>query len=388
MLVQPAFLGAMGPHSPPPSGGFPGQPGNPVGFAAAPGFTSLTAFSGTITTGTSGAHQVYSFKDFNNGTFPNVTLGSGLQFIDFIGCRFQSNANSAHPAAESSSNILCSAKNITFSYCSWTPIISKYPRPPNYGLTTTAWPASGALHNVVTQVGGVGTNVNANAVEETDAYTYGILLSTAGTGPISFSHCDFWGFGNVAIDWGAGVSAQVTVDNCWIHDNAAVGNVNQEHLDALGYLDGFDATPSNITISNCTIACIGNDGSGDGLAWQGGMTSSARFNNINHVGNYLTGYGYTIILSEPDTGIFTNSQFVNNTFGTDCQSFWGMIFQDFGDGFIDYGPMFSANGNVWSGNKIKVIAGTTPNTDATPNFTSADDGKFLWPDSTLHVTDF
>lgn len=390
MLVQPAILGSLKPLGSPPQG-FPGQPGNPVGFAAAPGFSSLTPFSGTLTTGTSGLHQVYSFKDFNSGNFPNVTLGSGLQFVDFIGCRFQSNANSAHPAATSSSNVLCNgAKNITFSYCSWTPLASKYPRPPNYGLTTTAWPASGALHNVVTQVGGIGTNALANAVIETDAYTYGFLFNTTNSGPITFSHCDFWGYGNIAIDWGAATTAAVLVDNCWIHDNAAVGNTNQEHLDALGYLDGFDSTPSNITISNCTIACIGNDGSGDGLAWQGGATSAARFNNINHIGNYISGYGYSIILSEPDTGIFTNSQFVNNIFGTDCQSFWGMIFQDFGiePPFVDYGPMFSANGNTWSGNKIHVVAGTTAHTDATPSFTLADDGKFLWPDSTLHVTDF
>ena len=369
------------------SAAFPGQAGNPVGFAAAPGYPgSLTPFSGSLVSGTSGAHQVYSFFDFNNGTFPNLTIGASLQYIDFIGCRFQSNANTPHPAAPSSSNIhLNGAKNITFSYCSWTPLASKYTIPPNYGSGTAAWPASGAGHNVVTQVGGLDTDPTANAIIETDAYTYGLLIETNTSGPVSLSHCDFWGFGNAAIDWNTNTTAQFTVDNCWIHDNAAWGSTNDEHIDALGYLLGT-SPPSNITISNCTVACIGNNGGGDGLAWQGG---TANFNNINHIHNYISGYGYTIILAGGDLGgIFTNSQFINNVIGTDVQAYWGFLYQD---GTIpDYSPMFSANGNSWHGNTINVVPGTTyaSTVDTRAQFTGADNGLFFLPNGTYSATDF
>lgn len=374
MLLSPPLIGGLGPHNSPVVSGYAGQPSNPVGFAHAPGFSSLTPFTGSLISGTSGAHQVYSFKDFNSGNFPNLTI-SGLTFVDFIGCRFQSAANSPHPAAQSSSNILFnSGSNITFSYCSWTPLASKYLINPNYGSPTAAWPASGAGHNTVTQIAGT------NAIAETDAYTYGLVINSGG--PISLSHCEFWGYGNAAIDWASSTSAAITVDNCWIHDSAASGNVNNEHQDALGYLnDGHP--PSNITISNCTIAGIGNT---NALAWQGG---TATFNNINHVHNYLSGYGYTALLSTDTTGIFTNSQFINNVFGTDLQNIWGFLFQFYqSPQFHSYGPMFSGNGNTWSGNIVNVVAGTTISSTSSDTWTTASNGLFLLPDSTYSHTDF
>lgn len=361
------------------SSAWPGQSGNPVGHTAAPGYPgSLTTWpGGSFVNGTT-----YSFIDFNTGNHPNITIGSGVSNVTFFGCRFQSNANSPHPAASSSSNVLLNGTNIIFQYCSFTPLISKYSQVPNYGLNVVAWPASGALHNVTAQVGGIPSNSLANAVEETDAYTYGVAILSGG--PVSFSKCDFWGYGNIAIDF-TSTTTPMLVDSCWLHDSAAHGSTNNEHLDAIGYLNDL-AVPSNITISNCTIATIGNNGSGDGLAWQGG---TGNCNNVNHIHNYIGGYGYTIILGGGTLGgVFTNSQFINNVIGTDVQSYWGFLFQ--GNGINDYSTMFSTNGNLWRGNTINVVPGTTysSTSDTRAHFTSANNGQFFLPNGTFSDTDF
>src|SRR6266705_1868189 len=97
----------------PPPGGFPGQYGNPVGFAAAPGFPgTLTPSSGPFTSGTAANPTIISFKDFDAGV---SSTNIDANFVKFVGCRFQSN----NVAGNNVSSGGTGCQNITFSYCSF-----------------------------------------------------------------------------------------------------------------------------------------------------------------------------------------------------------------------------------------------------------------------------
>lgn len=332
--------------------GFPGQPTNPVGFAAAPGFTGLTTFSGTLSSGTSGNHQVYLFKDFNAGS--GGTSINGLSFIDFIGCRFQSNSLPNF-------NVNCSSSsNITFTYCSFTPLASFATSPPG-----SAWPSAGAGANTTSFVTGV------NCINGNDGYQF--ACNVASGGPVSWQSCDFWGFGQNGPGFFS-TTAQLTCNNCWIHD-ACNASPQGYHTDGMGYQNNGTG-PSNVTITNCTIASIGNT---NALAWQ---HATSGYSNIIMTGNYLSGYGYNSALGSVSGGIrLTNSTFANNTFGTDLQWIFGPI-------YTNYTSDFSGFGNSWSGNKLSVLPGSTKASTSGFSFTSADNGKFIWPDSSINNTDF
>lgn len=373
MLVAPFILGSLGPHAPPPSGGFPGQPGNPVGFAHAPGFTSLTTFSGTLTSGTSGAHQVYSFKDFiPSGT--NSTVVDSLSYIDFIGCRFQSNATGESNAG--SAVVVGGSDHITFTYCSFTPKASLYTSPPG-----GAWPSAGSYPNTPSPLT---FTTDVNCINGNDGYQYGCNVND--TGPVSWDHCDFWGFGQNGPGFFS-TTAQMIVNECWIHDACNQSPLDY-HTDGLGYQNSGTG-PNNVSITGCTIASLGNS---NGIAWQ---QATAGYDNIIMTGNYISGYGNMIALGlAGNTFGLSNSTFSNNVIGTDVQ-WWDALL------YNDYTAMFSGSGNTWSNNTLNVVPGSInwpgghpygdtgdPDSASTPTFSSADDGKFVWPDATLHATDF
>src|SRR5216684_4789588 len=103
---------------------FPGQAGNPVGFAAAPGYPgSLTASSGPFTSGSVNNPTIIAFKDFDAGV---SSTNIDADYVTFIGCRFQSN----NVAGNNVSTGGTGAHNIIFSYCSFTPRTSLYTSPP------------------------------------------------------------------------------------------------------------------------------------------------------------------------------------------------------------------------------------------------------------------
>lgn len=353
MLLSPSILGGLFPlHTPIAPTGFPGQPGNPVGFAAAPSYTgSLTPHSGSLVSGTSGAHQVYTGLDFNAGT--SGTAVSSKTFIDFVGCRFQSNSLANFNVE------LTGSSNITFTYCTFGPLASFATAPPG-----GAWPSAGAPPATPTTSFITGTN----CLNGSDGYQFGCNILSGG--PVTWQSCDFWGFGQNGPGFFS-TTAQMICNNCWIHD-ACNASPQSFHTDGLGYQNG-GVGPTNVTITNCTIASIGNT---NGIAWQ---SATGGYSNIVMSGNYLSGYGYQTALST--TGNMTNTTFTNNTFGTDIPWIFGPLYNN-------YTTMFSGNGNVWSGNKIHVVAGTSPWSGSDLAFTSGDNGKFIWPDTTLHTSDF
>lgn len=338
--------------------GFPGQAGNPVGFAASPGYPgSLNASPPAITSGTSGSPHVYSYYDFTSSF--DVT---NLSFVNFVGCRFQSNASSGVSMTITNSN------NINFSYCSWTPLTSKATAPPN-----AAWPCAGAGLNL--NYGSAG--YTAYVIPQTSRYQNGVAFADTTSGPITWDHCDFWGFGNAAIQWN-GTTAQQTVQDCWAHDCAdpAGAIITPEHTDGIGYVLG-GAAPQNIKIDHTVIAGMGPV---NGIANQT-FTTGHAYQNMLITNGYYSGFGSLIdfVHGAPSGKAgSTNNSFTGNTISSDIP--W-LTSPTQGD---QSATVVTGNSNLWRTNKFLVIAGGV-NWWTGQGISS---GKFLWPDSSWNNTDY
>ena len=354
--------------------GFPGQPGNPVGYAATRAnlvFNGVSygnaAYPGSLTShGTTGwvsgaspsAPNVYSFLDINAGS-GGVDF-SGLHNVTFIGCRFQSNNNE-----NQNINVTGASSNLVFLYCSIVPLVSLHASPPvaPNGIT---WPSAGAGYN----------SYQSSYQLTTDGYEYGIEFQ-AGTGPTYVDHCDIWGGGNFLTIYAT--TQLVSITNNWVHDSAQGGGY---HNDGVGYLNGT-AGPSNVTVTGNTIGSLGNT---NAIAFQ---AATSGYQNLIVNNNYFSGFGNMICFWPAASSFATGCQFENNVIGADVP--WGYT----GGGQILYGNQTaywnSANNNVWRSNKFNIPAGTPTGgvwAANTPTWTSADNGKFVLPNNTLSVTDW
>jgi Right handed beta helix region len=320
-----------------------------TGFANAPGFPgSLTPWPGGAFTNGS----TYSFFDFDQGNGGTVISADN---ITFIGCRFQSNQLDDN-------NVAITGTNVTLSYCSITPRTALVTSPPN-----AAWPSAGAG----TDVDSVSGNVDSYMIGGTRGYQYGIKMF--GSGTTTIDHCDIWGFGN-AITFFSGSSSTMIINRCWIHD-AANPSPKGYHTDGVGYLDGGSA-PSNITVSNCIIASIGNT---NGIAFQ---AATSAYSNITVSDCYLSGFAFCVDFCHNTPGN-NNLSFTNNVFGSDLRWHYGALYNDFTAQFSSGSPT-----NQWSGNTFHVLSGTTPAPTSGLKWNNSQNGFFLWPDSTLHSTDY
>ena len=205
-------------------------------------------------------------------------------------------------------------------------------------------------------IGGAGQHttsqiVGTNCISGTAGYEYGINIASGG--PVTIDHCDIWGFGNAIPMYTT--TAQITISNCWIYDNAAA-SPNGYHTDGPGYLNG-GAPPHNVTVSNCTIGFLGNT---NAIAFQ---AATAPYNNITVTGCYLTGDGYCADMCHGTSGS-TNLTFTNNVFGTDIPWVWGPVYA----GATALFTHATNPTNNWSGNTLN--------------------GSYIWPDGSLHTTDF
>jgi hypothetical protein len=344
--------------------GFPGLPSNPVGFAAAPGYPgSLNSSPPTIL-----SNNTYSFYDFVSGQ--DLT---NLSNVTFIGCRFQSNANGG-------SNIRIGtlpgpsggpSDHIVFKYCSFTPLASLHTAPPN-----AAWPCAGAGKGLNWNLAGYTNYV----IPQLDRYQNGFTFGDATSGPVTWDHCDFWGFGNCAIQWN-GSTTQMNVVDCWIHDAADPSGslIDPEHTDGVGFLNG--GTLSNVLVKHCTIAAMGPV---NAIAFQAGT-----YNAIQVINNYLTGFANCVDMCHATVGN-TNLVFTDNVFGTDIP--WST------DGqsalYTDYTANFTGTSNLWRRNTLHVSPGVVwgNNGLSVPPWDSSSNGQFLLPNVTttsgLSTTDF
>jgi hypothetical protein len=337
---------------------WPGQPGNPVGYAAYAPLGTTVWTGGSLQSGTPQNPTVYNgyiFNgvtisvsnvqfiscDFNSGANPLLVEGSN---ISFIGSRFQSNS------VQYTNVVLADgASNISFSYDSFTPLATYYTSPPG-----EVWPSAGAGMNTYTQVPDV------NAINGNKGYQMGLWIGGTNGGPVTVDHSDFWGFGNAIVLNQS--TAQMTFTNNWIHD-AADASPQGYHTDGIGYLNG-GAGPSNVLIEGNTIASMGNS---NGIAFQ---AATSGYNNMQIIHNYLSGFGYTVAPGTPGNVHFTNSSFVDNVLGTDIRPWWGPLYA------------WTQTGNVWKCNTVHVIPSTTWSTgNWTP--TTAQDGLYWVPTSNV-----
>ena len=346
---------------------YPGQSGNPVGYAAAPGYPGSLTSHGTTgwVSGTAGNPTIYSFLDIDAGTAGTIISGSN---ITFIGCRFQSNYESGSGATLFGPNVECTgASNIVFNYCSFTPRTIHYASVPS-----AAWPSAGAGQSYTGDGGGAPFQMTAS-----QCYCYGIYIPSGGA--VTLNHCDFWGFAE-GIVLGSGYAGPFVMDNCWVHDcqNAGQG----AHQDGIGYLNGA-AAPTNVTITNNTIAMIGNTNC---IALQ---SASTTWNNYTINNNYLSG-DESIVQAFSTKA--TNCSFTNNIFGTNLPYGGYLIYPLSANQPVMPSVIFSNtsgnSGNTWSGNKLNILSGTAPASGATPQWTSGEQGYYVWPDNTLHATDW
>lgn len=343
-----------------PSGDFPGRPGNPVGFAAAPGFPgSLSASSGPFTSGTVASPTYIYFKDFDAGVSGTSIDASN---IVFVGCRFQSN----NVAGNNVSSGGTGGTNINFYYCSFTPRTALYTSPPGLG---TNWPSAGAGLQTTTFV------TNVNCIDGNSGYQFGFDCHNLTDGPITWDHCDFWGFGN-AINF-IGHTAQMTIRDCWFHDSANTAPQSY-HNDGPGYLNG-GTPPQNVLAYHNTIASIGTTN-----AWAFQAATSA-YVNIVVIKNFFSGFNVCVDMCH-DVASSTGLVFTDNIFGTDLPWVNGPLSGD---------SMFVNNGspvNVWRRNKFRVLPGTSTIGGQQFSWTASDDGKFVLPTAgggaTLSTTDY
>jgi ASPM-SPD-2-Hydin domain-containing protein len=327
---------------------WPGQSGNAVGYAAAPGWPgsfTATACPSSPSSGSSWSNAtvvsnctyssattvscnycIFEYVDFQGGTNHSAQI-SGSHIL-FWGSRFQSNATQGGNVASTSSYVY-------WFYDSIVPLTSFYTSPPG----STQWPSAGAGANSTTQTSGT------NSVAANEGYEYGINLGSS-TGPFWVDHSDFWGFGN-AINLNSGSTAAVVVTNNWIHD-AAYPTVTggNYHTDVCpGYLNGA-TPPSNVTMIGNTCASLGSNQS---LPLQ---TATSNYSNIYVNDNFFSGGGSVVIsycLPSGGASLCVNSTFYGNVLGTDIMP-----------GGITYAAGFTmGSGSVWACNTIEVLSGTT-----------------------------
>jgi hypothetical protein len=145
--------------------------------------------------------------------------------------------------------------------------------------------------------------------------------------------CNIRGWGK-----GAGLVANVTIKNSWIHDLVVHGDPANggSHNEAIISLGG-----SNFTVTGNRL----DSGSAPNFSASLALYSQMEtIRNVTVSNNLFNGGGYCLYAGSTNGKTATNAKFTNNTFGTS-------VFPKCGS----FGPVTSytaGNGNVWTGNKM------------------------------------
>jgi hypothetical protein len=323
---------------------WPGQLGNPVGYAAAPGFPgTLTPWPG----GSFTAGATYKYYIFDGKT--GVAAAINAANVTFIGCYFGCSSG----AGSTTCVTIGSSCNPVFKYCTFAPSPSQVggsfpPMPPNGGGYTN-WPT------------GSGVGIAATLGYQYGPGSTGAALRSA----MTFDHCDIWGSANGCVFSHVTQTNFATYTDCWIHDarNPSLG----DHTDGLGDVQSSaNDVVSFLTVHHCTIASVGNT---QGIALQ--MQSSDTMTNCTFTNNYVAGFGYTINMGNVSgftPNPYTNILFTDNVIGASPAPGFGPLYSRFSTPFNT-----SGSGNVWRRNTFQ---GGTNN------------GKYLWPDGSINATDW
>lgn len=279
-----------------------------TGHTAWPGFTgSLTAYTGDdpiLADGSDQTFEGYSFEGLTIGT-----TGDSPSNVTFRGCRFRSSWNEGWNVQ------VTDGTNIVFEYCTFEPL-----------------------------------NSQAIPVTFANAYQYGVDIR--GESGVTVDRCEFYGFGNGIQLEESSLAKPVQILDSYFHDAADQENAVFHHDGVLSNNGG--ATVEYITIQGNTIVSGGNT---NAIALQ---STTDAYSNITIVGNYLSGFGYTVNIGDDEAASNTNVVFTDNVFSTE-------ILPNFGPLKITW-P--TGNGNLWRRNRWKYSGG---------NGDPAADGKFWLP---------
>jgi len=332
------------------------------------GYTNAPGYPGFLTPAVQSdivANTTYYYRDFDAGS---GSIGIDVNNCVFIGCRFQSN-NITDGSAVQIGNYFTTPhpSGTQFIYCTISPRVAVVTAPPG-GMQ---WPCSG--------VGASADNSSSYQISGTQGYQFAMRMY--GTG-VTMLNCDIWGFANGPDFPGAGgvMPGPSLIKDCWIHD-ARDPAAFEDHTDGLGYTDGSSEPPQNVTIDHCTIASFANT---NAIAFQ--YIHGGKYDNVVVKNCLFTGFNQCTDMGGDGTApseiqpSMQNCSFLDNTYTSHIQ----MLLN-----FTRYNiPNFSEASNVWRGNRFQFIPGTSRYASFVPAWTSADDGKYVWPDGSLNATDY
>ena len=117
-----------------------------------------------------------------------------------------------------------------------------------------------------------------------------------------------------------------------------------------------------MTFDHNTIVGGGNT---QALALQGNVA----YDHVTITNNYFSGYGYTLDFGGHTAS--TNMVFTGNVWDTDIEPAYGPV-------YASASFTTSGLGNVWQGNKLQVVPGTSW-------MSAANNGLYWWPDQAIRI---
>lgn len=296
---------------------------NDTGFYNAPGYPGGTSdhagsslIDGTATTIQSDTTYNYYRNLGSAGDWGAIgTTGTPVHNVTFHGCEWSNNGyNTANV-------VLRTDGPVTFNWCTV--------RPYNFSDNTAS----------VGQLAGFQYGIVADGT----AAIPGTYNSFQG-GPVTFSHCDFWGFANATKMGSSTLANPLTFDSCWVH-NSRTNDDTLDHTDGIGLPAG--GTASYVTINKCRIE---DDGDTNGVCYQN-TPGPSTWDHFTITNNLLGGWGFTVNVSggtagSPNGG--TNITFTDNTFSTRLRPIYGPLYDNL---------VATGSGNLWRRNKWLVPAG-------------------------------
>jgi hypothetical protein len=121
-----------------------------------------------------------------------------------------------------------------------------------------------------------------------------------------------------------------------------------------------------MVVDHNTLASLGNT---NALALQG----DGVYDHISFTNNYVSGWGYAVSIGVTNNA--TNITVTGNIFSAELEQLYGFLYGNIWGG--------SARGSTWRDNLVQARTG-----DGNSAFSTADNGKYLWPDGESHTTDY
>ncbi|MEV0147077.1 MULTISPECIES: hypothetical protein [unclassified Nonomuraea] len=313
-----------------------------TGYANTPanaGGLGLGAYPGKLTDYTSGMsadkpltlrfpdNSVISYKRFLS--LKVLIYGDNLTFV---GCLFEGTNPNDNLVQIYSDN------NIKFLYSTFKP--SSYAMPPgNDGTVSSSHTKPGTPFDKSWQL--------ATTMKEAVAV---------------MDHNDIWGNAGMIMVTGF-PGRPSTWTNNYIHDMADTSH-DVYHHDGIGPQSEGNGGP--MIVDHNTLASVGNT---NALALQG----DGVYDHISFTNNYVSGWGYAVSIGVKNNA--TNITVTDNVFSTELEQLYGFLYGNIWGG--------STRGSTWRRNLIQARTG-----DDNTAYSTADNGKYLWPSGAAHATDY